>query len=97
VLWFVSAIPAGAPDYPIVRDWVRAEYAKDVEDRSFLWRIEVDCSNLRQRVTDSYIYRDNNLRGPFQPFANPRLEWKPTEEGAVMRTIVDAICRGARR
>jgi hypothetical protein len=96
--WFVSSVPAAAPDYPIVQDWVRGEEAADKPVRSFLWKVEVDCSNKRQRLVESYNYRGNNLRGPFAPVSTAaQSDWRDTADGSVWRTMVDAICRGQRR
>jgi hypothetical protein len=95
--WFVSSVPTSAPDYPIVRDWVRVEHSDDGIVRSSLFRIEVDCADSRQRILESYNYRDNNLRGPFRPMPHVKEELKATTSGSVMSSVVDAICRGARR
>jgi hypothetical protein len=95
--WFVSSIPSAAPDYPIVRDWVRGEHSDDVKTRSFLWRMEADCSKKRQRVLESYTYRDNNLRGPYVSTPSFGNDWLDTKQGSVMRGVVDSMCQGARR
>ena len=96
--WFVSSLPNTAPDYPLVQDWVRGEEAADKPARSFLWRIEVDCSSKRNRLLESYNYSRNNLRGRFAAIpTTANADWRDTAEGSVSRTIVETICRGARR
>lgn len=95
--WFASSLPADKSNYPIVRDWVRSEAAHDEKgSRSFLWNVEVDCEKWRYRVTESYWYSQNNLRGRFHGGQDVPEDWNETRPTAVMRDVLRTICQGPR-
>lgn len=94
--WFVSSLPNEGASYPLVQDWVRGEHATELPARSFLWRIEAECSTGRQRILESFQYENNNLRGIFVEGGDALGKWIDVPSGSVMESVVQTICRGAR-
>jgi hypothetical protein len=99
-LWYVSALPTDAPDYPIVRDWVRSEDttgdAPPTGSLSALMLVEVDCDKRRTRTLEFIFYDYNNLRGNFKVEGALSPAWEEMKAGSVRERSADAICRGAR-
>ena len=95
--WFVSSLPNPAPNYPLVRDWIRWEVAEEEPgSKSSLMEVEVDCSKSKARVLETFLYRQNNLRGPFYVGNEDLEKWTEAGKGSIRQTFVQAICRGAR-
>jgi len=95
--WFVSSLPTDAPDYPILRDWVRAEIARDgAFSKSMLLYIEVDCDKKRYRTLEYYHYLYNNLRGSFYTGEESADKWIDVRQGSNAQAFTQSICRGAR-
>ena len=94
-VWYVSTLPNPAPNYPLVRDWIRAEvFDASGSSRSHLALVEVDCAGQRARNVESYFYQFNNLRGSFHMREEP-VTWEPFGSGSIRESYARVICRGA--